>query len=279
MAQEIIGDAKFNALEVTCGTYFNLIRLRGVADGIEPTDAATYGQLSTIAATTDNLSSMFSTLAYYVAVDACLTVTNKQQISTLNYEVFSTLLPQLSTLEYYVAVDACLTVQNKQQISTLNYEVFSTLLPQLSTLEYYVAVDACLTVQNKLAISTNVQNPRQVQFSTFDTATYNAANIVGTVTSTLGWLNTFTNSSGVAANVNLGLESLGIWPQARTDAIRFSHVGALGDVSIYAESSANPGTLLGTLAPGDTKTFVYSKVTVAATDRSNANNYYTLKGF
>ncbi len=243
MAQEIIGDAKFNALEVTCGTYFNLIRLRGVADGIEPTDAATYGQLSTIAATTDNLSSMFSTLAYYVAVDACLTVTNKQQISTLNYEVFSTLLPQLSTLEYYVAVDACLTVQNKQ------------------------------------AISTNVQNPRQVQFSTFDTATYNAGHIVSSVTSTLGWLNTFTNSGGIAANVNLGLESLGIWPQARTDAIRFSHVGALGDVSIYAESSANPGTLLGTLAPGDTKTFVYSKATVAATDRSNANNYYTLKGF
>lgn len=249
MAQEIIGDAKFNALEVTCGTYFNLIRLRGVADGIEPTDAATYGQLSTIASTTDNLSSMFSTLAYYVAIDACITVQNKQQISTLS-SILDTTVSQLSTLEYYVAIDACLTVQTKQAVSSLSTFIYQ-----------------------------NVQNPRQVQFSTFDTASYSAGHIVSSVTSTLGWLNTITNTGGGAANVNLNLETLGIWPNTQTDAIRFSHVGSAGNVSIYAESSATPATLLATLTPGDTKTFVYSKPTVAVTDRSNAANYYILNGF
>jgi len=351
MAQEIISDAKLKALEVTCGTYFNTIRLRGVADGIYVDDAATYGQLSTVngqLTSTINyilihgggggsdgccsslstlissfvdVSTIVSTLSYYVAVEACLLVDTRNQLSTLTSS-FVDVSTIVSTLSYYVAVEACLLVDTRNSLSTLtsSFTDVSTIVSTLSyysaveaclivdtrnqlstltssfidvstivsTLSYYSAVEACLIVDTRAQLSTlstavhdiyDVSLGKQVQFSTFSPGVTSAGHLVSTVISTLGWINTFSNTSGTTCNVELDLTGLGVWPNKKFDAMRFAHVGGNANVTIYGKNSATPTSLLGTLTPGDTLTFVWTQTSPSGTNREVSTSYFTLKGF
>lgn len=319
MAQEILSDAKLKALEVTCGTYFNTIRLRGVADGIYVDDAATYGQLSTvngqltstinyilthgggggdtgccssistlISSFTD-VSTIVSTLSYYVAVEACLLVDTRNQLSTLTSS-FVDVSTILSTLSYYSAVEACLIVDTRNQLSTLTSS-FTDVSTIVSTLSYYSAVEACLIVDTRAQLSTlssavhdiyDISLGKQVPFSTFSPGITSAGHLVSTMISTLGWINTCRNNVGATTcNVELDLTGLGIWPNRMFDAMRFSHIGPGGDgnVAIYGKNSATAGSLLGTLTPGDTLTFVWNQTSPSGTNREVSTSYYTFKGF
>ena len=316
MAQEIISDAKLKALEVTCGTYFNTIRLRGVADGIYVDDAATYGQLSTVngqLTSTINyilihgggggsdgccsslstlissfvdVSTIVSTLSYYVAVEACLLVDTRNSLSTLTSS-FTDVSTIVSTLSYYSAVEACLIVDTRNQLSTLTSS-FIDVSTIVSTLSYYSAVEACLIVDTRAQLSTlstavhdiyDVSLGKQVQFSTFSPGVTSAGHLVSTVISTLGWINTFSNTSGTTCNVELDLTGLGVWPNKKFDAMRFAHVGGNANVTIYGKNSATPTSLLGTLTPGDTLTFVWTQTSPSGTNREVSTSYFTLKGF
>jgi hypothetical protein len=323
MAQEILSDAKLKALEVTCGTYFNTIRLRGVADGIYVDDAATYGQLSTVngqltstinyilthggggggdagccsslSTTLSSLISSFvdtstivSTLSYYVAVEACLLVDTRNQLSTLTSS-FTDVSTIVSTLSYYSAVEACLIVDTRNQLSTLTSS-FTDVSTIVSTLSYYSAVEACLIVDTRAQLSTlssavhdiyDISLGKQVPFSTFSPGVTSAGHLVSTVISTLGWINTCSNNTGTTCNVELDLTGLGIWPNRKFDAMRFAHIGPVGNnnVAIYGKNSATPASLLGTLTPGDTVTFVWTQTAPSGTNRELSTSYYTLKGF
>ncbi len=355
MATEILDDAFFKVLEVKTATYFNLVRLRKVADGIELDDAATVRQLSSIRDviiplsttvsslvstvnflvthggaggdpaywagfpalsnvnmagssinstlniqvingtsshiinynTIENLidvSTILSTLTYYNAVEACMIVQNTQAISTLSSSVtaltsnLTDVSTILSTLTYYNAIEACIIVQSYQTIVCLDGVVtgirdnLADVSTILSTLTYYNAVEACMIVQNTQGLSTlsssvntltnqvsNFASRNSVPFSTLTVGTTPAGHTVSTVISTLGWVNTFTNSTGIVQDLELQLGTLGLWPNSGFDAMRFSHIGPVTDslVRIYLEDSSQAASYMGDISAGQTFTYVF----------------------
>ena len=355
MATEILDDAFFKVLEVKTATYFNLVRLRKVADGIELDDAATVRQLSSITDilyplsttvsglvstvnylvthggaggdpafwagfpalsnvnmagssinstlniqvingsqshvinynTVENLidvSTILSTLLYYNAVEACLIVTNSHQISTLSSSVNSLtsnltdVSSVLSTLTYYNAVEACMIVQNTQGLSTISSSVtaltsnLTEVSSILSTLTYYNAVEACMIVTNMQGLSTlsssvnnlyttidSLASRKSVPFSTFILGFTPTSNITAVVTSTLGWINTFSNPIPFVFDLELELGTLGVWPNTGFDAMRFSHIGNPSEylIRLWAEDSSQLASYLGTIAPGESYTYIF----------------------
>jgi hypothetical protein len=230
-----------------------------------------------------DVSTVVSTLSYYNAVEACLIVTNSHNISsvTANVADVSTIV---STLSYYNAVQACLTVTNAHDISTVTANVadVSTIV---STLSYYNAVQACLTVTNAQNISTvkeSLAGRQRLAYSTLNVGSYNSGHIVSTVVSTLGWLNTFNNTTGSLGNINLNLSTLAIWPNSQFDCMRFYHTGSVSqcNINVYAESSSAASGLLATIQPGQSYTFIWSGDASATGDaRRLSTNYLALNGF
>jgi hypothetical protein len=357
MATEILDDAFFKVLEVKTATYFNLVRLRKVADGIELDDAATVRQLSSVTNilyplsttvsglvstvdflvthggsggdgdpaywsgfpalsnvnmagssinstlniqvingtsshlinynTVENLidvSTVLSTLLYYNAVEACMIVQNTHAISTLSSVVSSIetnlidVSTILSTLTYYNAVAACMIVQNSQGLSTLSSYVdfvdtnVADVSSVLSTLLYYNAIEACLIVTNTQGLSTlgssvqtisntveNQASRKSVPFSSFTIGTTPTSNIIATVVSTLGWVNTFSNGFGSTTDLELEIGSIGVWPNVAFDAMRFSHIGDPfdNDVQMWLNNKAQAASYIGNISPGETFTYIF----------------------
>lgn len=188
----------------------------------------------------------------------------------VNYETissFASVSTSFSTLTQYVAIDSCLLVKATSNLSSLstytssiggNLENVST---ALSTLISYAAVDACLTVTNKNNISTlqsDIYTRRRLPFSTINVGTATATQIVGTNISTLGWITTFDAPSPL--DINLDLSTLNVWPKQQFDCMRFGHIGPNTDnnVNIYLNNSTDAASYLGSINPGTNYTYVYN---------------------
>lgn len=199
------------------------------------------------------------------------TYINGSNSINVNYETISSFAyvsTSFSTLAQYVAIDSCLLVQTSSNLSGLSTYVsslggiFENVSSSLSTLTYYTAVDACITVTNKNNISTmeaNLPARRRIGFSTMDLATATPAQIIGTNVSTLGWVTTF-RAPSFALTMNLDLSNLNIWPKQQFDCMRFGHVGQSSDsvVHVYANDAIDPESYLGSLSPGTSYSYVYN---------------------
>ena len=188
----------------------------------------------------------------------------------LNYETISSFAytsTAFSTLASYVAVDSCLLVQTRSNVSSLSSYVSTLgnnvnyLSSAFSTLASYAAVDACLTVTNKNNISTlqaDLPARRQIGFSTVDVRTVTSAQVIGTNVSTLGWVTTFSNSIG-PFSLQLDIDSLNVWPKHKFDCMRYSHIGPVSDspVKLYLNTALDLNSFLGDIYPGQNYTYVY----------------------
>ncbi len=288
MAQEILTDAAFRTLFVQVSASFNNTRVTNVADGEQLGDAVNYGQLSSFVSSYgggggSGGGSEWSTYAALQNVNmsnygfnstSYLALNNGNNVYTLNYGT-------MSSISTTVGEDNC----RLSDISSI-----------VSTLSEYCAIEAALNVQNIQRVSTisttimNIQaaglpGQRQVGFSTINAASAPAAGIVQHIISTNGYVVAFENTTGLSVNLQLQLSTQGIWPNQKSDAMKLSHVGASGqaNVVVYGESSGFATSLLATLTPGDTKTFIWRGAeTGVASNSSNyraaASQYYTLNG-
>jgi hypothetical protein len=212
-----------------------------------------------------DVSTILSTLTFYNAIEACLIVNNYQTIVCLDGVVagirdnLTDVSKILSTLTYYNAVEACMIVQNTQGLSTLSSSV-NTLNNQAS----------------------NFASRKSVPFSTLNVLTTPVGHIVSTVVSTLGWLNTFRNDTGIVQNLELQLGTLGLWPNTGFDAMRFSHIGPLTDslVRVFAQDSSQAASYLGDISAGQTFTYVFRNGINpnVGTNRSLSTNYIRITG-
>ncbi len=220
---------------------------------------AQYPALSTINVNSNNI---------YSTVNQ--TFINGPSSITLNYETISSFAytsTAFSTLASYVAVDSCLLVQTRSNLSSLSSYVsdlggnVNYLSSAFSTLAGYAAVDACMTVTNKNNISTlqaDVPARRQIGFSTVDVTTVTPAQVIGTNVSTLGWVTTFRAPSG-ALSLQLDIDSLNVWPKHKFDCMRYSHIGPASDshVNLYLNTASDFNSFLGGISPGQSYTYVY----------------------
>ncbi len=289
MAQEILTDAAFRTLFVQVSASFNNTRVTNVADGIDLGDVVNYGQLSSFVSTYGGGGgtgggSEWSTYAALQNVNmsnygfnstSYLALNSGNNVYTLNYG-------NMSSISTTVGADNC----RLSDISSI-----------VSTLSEYSAIEAALNVQNIQRVSTisttvnsivaaGLPGQRQVGFSTINVGSAPAAGIVQNIISTNGYVVAFENTTGLAINLQLQLSTQAIWPNQKSDAMKIAHVGKAGqaNVLVYAESSGFANSLLTTLTPGDTKTFVWrgAETGVASSSsnyRVSTSQYYIMNGY
>ncbi len=289
MAQEILTDAAFRTLFVQVSASFNNTQVTNVADGTELHHAVNYGQLSSFVSTYgggggSGGGSEWSTYPALQNADmdnygfnstSFVNLQNGNNIYTLDYG-------SMSSISTTVGEDNC----RLSDISSI-----------VSTMGEYCAIEAALNVQNIQRVSTisttlntvlagSVPGGFRVGFSTIDASTAPASGVVQNIISTTGRVVAFNNTTAALINLQLQLSTQAIWPNQKYDAIRVAHVGSAGEsnVDIYAETTAFSGSLLTTLTPGDTKTFVWrgtkTGVTAGSSNyRAAANQYYILNGY
>jgi hypothetical protein len=291
MAQEILTDAAFRTLFVQVSASFNNTRVTNVADGIILGDAVNYGQLSSFVSTYGGGGGGSGGGSEWSTYDALQNVNmdnygfNNTGYLSLNSgaDIYTLTYGSMSSISTTVGEDNC----RLSDVSSI-----------VSTLSEYCAIEAALNVQNIQRVSTisstvmsiqagGLPGQRQVGFSTINASSAPATGIVQNIISTNGHIVAFQNTTGLAVNLQLQLSTLGTWPNQKYDAMKFSHVGASGqaNVLVYAETSAFPTSLLATMAPGDTKTFIWrgfadTGVTSSSSNyRALSNQYYILNGY
>lgn len=291
MAQEILTDAAFRTLFVQVSASFNNTRVTNVADGVALGDAVNYGQLSSFVSTYGGSGgggtgggSQWSTYEALQNVNMSNYGFNSTNYVALNSggNVYTINYATMTGLSTTVADDNC----RLSDISSI-----------VSTLSEYCAIEAALNVQNIQRVSTisstvmsiqaaGLPGQRQVGFSTINAGSAPAAGIVQNIISTNGYIVAFENTTGLAVNLQLQLSTQGIWPNQKYDAMKLAHVGKAGqaNVLVYAESSGFANSLLATMTPGDTKTFIWrgAETGVASSSsnyRVSTSQYYITNGY
>jgi hypothetical protein len=230
--------------------------------GAGPGLIGTWAQFPAITNVNVNSNNIYSTVNQTFINGPSSIVLNYNTISSFAYTSTA-----FSTLASYVAVDSCLLVQTRSNLSSLSSYVSTLgnnvnyLSSAFSTLASYAAVDACMTVTNKNNISTlqaNLPARRQIGFSTVDVLTVTPAQVIGTNVSTLGWVTTFRAASGTQT-LALDLDSLNVWPKQQFDCMRYSHIGPSSDspVQLYLNTGSDANSYLGDINPGQSFTYVY----------------------
>jgi hypothetical protein len=289
MAQEILTDAAFRTLFVQVEASFNNTRVTNVANGTELADAVNYGQLSSFVSSYGGGGgtgggSQWSTYEALQNVNMSNYGFNSTNYIALNSgnNVFTLNYGSISSISTTVGEDNC----RLSDVSSI-----------VSTLSEFCAIEAALNVQNIQRVSTlsttvnaivagGLPGQRQVGFSTINAGSAPAAGIVQNIISTNGYVVAFENTTGLSVNLQLQLSTQAIWPNQKYDAMKLAHVGRSGqaNVVVYAESSGFANSLLATLTPGDTKTFVW-RGTEAGVTAGNSNyrvstsQYHIMNGY